>query len=395
MSSIYTKEYVRGQTTTDDTTNQQLNARRQKLDSQIEAEDNVARKKRISNIVLWVVIVVIVIIGIIIAWILLTRPATAPGGSTGQTTTGTALGGACTDNSTCAVGLICSANKCKNVPQASCTASSDCPDKYSCVGGKCLGNGQSLCGINNDCQAPLVCNNQTCVSQSCTNQTACDAAHGGQCTNTKCVGLLGNYCAVDGDCAQPYHCDTTTNQCAVQTCLSNFNCTNTTGPNQVLCGIGNPQTCVLGPNVACLESQQCESDPLDSPPGFMGTQTCDPIDKKCHAFSGNLCNVNDAITTAACLAGDTCVPIVGSPPLGICSCAKSSDCVPNKPVCDLNAGPNQNTCVGCLADSDCKTAPRTKCNTTALTCVPPCTTNADCAAFSPYLTCGPSHYCVV
>jgi len=372
MSSIYTKDYVRGKAGAGDNTGQQLESRRQRLSQEIEAEDDANKKRRNTRIVVWIIIVIIVIAAIAGAIYLLTRPKTAPGGGGGQTTSGTQVGGTCESSNTCATGLICSATLCKKAPQASCGNNSECPDKYNCIDGKCLGEPTSMCSNKNDCQSPLVCNDQACGVQLCNTQTICDNAHGGQCNGTTCVGLLGGICASTSDCAKPYHCNITTKKCSIQTCNSNTDCTNTNGPGPVLCGSGSPKTCKLDFNVACIEVQQCDSDPLGSPSGSLGLTTCDPIVKKCHAYSGGFCDINDSTNFAACLNGTACTPLV--PPsgtLGACSCNESAQCRQALPVCRLDAVPAsaQNTCIR------------------------PCTTNGDCTVF-PYFTCGPDDYCI-
>ena len=371
---------------------QQQQREKELQDQKDKEEADAKKKKRTTTIVIIIIaIIVLVVVGVVLYFFVFKRSSgTTTNTTTGQTTTGTVLGGACQNSNTCATNLICSGGFCKQQPQSTCTTKTQCPINYDCIGGKCEGQPNGVCSNNNDCEQPLVCASQSCQVQTCSNQGGC--THGGQCNGTKCLATISGYCTATADCAPPYECDTTTNKCIVKQCPGGpTDCKNITplpgaDPNTAgFCSINSsPAVCTMGPNAPCVDDQQCDTDPLDTPAGKNAIQKCDPAVKECRLLGGVTCNPSAPIVQGKCLNGDVCVVI--NPVQGYCSCNASDECnqFGPTPACDTLF----HKCSQCFADSDCKTAPHTKCNTLfgIDTCVLPCTTNADCTE-PPYTTC--------
>jgi len=381
----------------------QQQQREQDLQKEKEKEEADTKRKRRSTTIIIVVITIIVLVavGVALYFFVFRKSATGTTTNTGQTTSGTAVGGTCQNNNTCATSLICSGGVCKKQPQATCAASAECPINYSCVDNKCQGRPTGVCSNNNDCQQPLACKDQTCQIQTCTSQASC--THGGQCNTavSKCLAPLTGFCTSTSDCAPPYECNTTTNKCEIKQCpAGNTDCGNVAPlPGDTNIGFcsnnSNPPVCIMGPNATCIQDQQCDVDPLGAPPGLNAIQKCDPATKQCRLLGGQTCGLLAPVLSGKCLNGATCGPPFGFL-TGICTCNANNECNPlgPTPACDTIFS----KCVQCTSDANCTiAAPNTKCNVQvgANVCVLPCTSDPDCTD-APYNTCNiAGGYCVV
>jgi hypothetical protein len=354
---------------------QLLEQQRQQQQAAAEARRR-RRRRTIWIVVIVIILVVLIAVGIVVYYLYFrVAAAISGGGGTGGGTGGTALGGSCTQDSTCQSGLICSADVCTLPPGATCSKSSSCPAKYACLSGTCQGTPQAVCASNANCASPYTCQDMVCSEPTCSGTGASGCPNGGQCNGSACVGLLGGYCTSNANCAMPYICDTSTNECVVQGCTST-SCANAGSNGGCPVLMGNP-SCALDANQPCVQDSQCASNPLGSPPFIEAQAICDSATGLCKLYGNQPCTIADSPTQ--CL--DTCS--AG----GRCECSSAAQCnqLNDARVCDTST----NTCVVCASDADCPSGDVCVSNL----CVPMCTTNADCTnPLRP--SCGIDHNCI-
>jgi hypothetical protein len=132
--------------------------------------------------------------------------------------------------------------------------------------------------------------------------------------------------------------------------------------------------CINGLNQPCVQQQQCDVDPENTPAGKNATMLCDTVTTHTCLLLGNQ-SCSPLFEPSICASG-TCRS-------NACTCNNSAQCNPNTYPKGCNA--TTNVCSSCIVDGDCSgTTP--KCNTTYGVCVQACTSPAQCT-ISPYVAC--------
>jgi hypothetical protein len=244
----------------------------------------------------------------------------------------------CVDDSTCAPGTHCdtATNKCVAcVNDSQCTApeASRCNAQHQCA--PCNDNSQCESGrpICDPAKGGLCVE---CVDDSTCGNGACDVPNG------KCVGCVeSNDCNHDPTLAR---CDTTAHQCAP--CSSTSQCVGKFPGNKNICR--NPQS--AGECVECTANIDCSGDPARSKCNLSpGVCTACAADLDCGAVNGK----HACLTTGAA----HCV-----------ECTNASHCVGNANGLACNTATN--TCVQCVADTDCTAPGASRCvNNQCVACV--------------------------
>ena len=217
------------------------------------------------------------------------------------------------------------------------------PSTFTCLpcidDGDCAGSdGGPYCSESNIC---VPCE----VNAHCPGSAVCevDTLTG----NNVCVDCLEN-----ADCPTGV-CDTSTKTCTP--CLSGG--TGCGGPTPVCVTTSNPHKCV-----GCTQDSDCTSP--TQPFCDTSTNTC----TTCLNNSGCTNPRNPVCLTTA--AGSTCVQ---------CTQANQQACG-NKQVCD----DTKKICVSCLTNADCAgNSVNTRCDRDRHTCVPECTSDAQCSGQTP------------
>ncbi|MEW5855450.1 MAG: Ig-like domain-containing protein, partial [Myxococcota bacterium] len=240
-----------------------------------------------------------------------------------------------------------------------CTDDDDCafPTPICALPGNILYGACVECLVDSQCPAGLHCDNtrtDTCVE--CLRDSHCP-------TGERCD--LGSHtcgaCVVDAHCPESAPiCDPATRTC--RGCENNGECE------------GDTPQCVESGSAAgrCAE---CSSD-ADCPEA---TPICDQETNTCRICESNADCTGDlrVCATTGTKAG-RCVQ---------CTDDDTQACTDATPVCDMTAGPSENTCVSCLANNHCPST-RPFCDPGTHQCTEECTDNSQCNGTTP--VCAPS-----
>jgi hypothetical protein len=346
--------------------------------------------------------------------------------------------GACSADSNCGVGGVCSGAKCsapaacssdaaclssKLCSGAKCTAPAACANDLACVSSKqCNGAkcSSKTCSADTACGVSGLCNNAKCSAKTCAGDAACPV--GGLCNNAKCS--VTAVCAGDDECPKSGVC--TGAKCSTRACAGDALCSVSHLCNGAKCSAtalcAGDDECPKSGNCtgAKCSSKACTADALCSVSGLCNSAKCSTtavcsVDANCSKSgicsgakcststcagddecpSSNLCN-NAKCGTSPCEADAEC-PAVGLVP-GSCNgmtcsasdCTTSSDCPTGSvcggacsvPACTSGADCASGSCVdgvcGCGVREDCGGSQ--SCKGDALgTCAKACTADAECA----------------
>ena len=230
------------------------------------------------------------------------------------------------------------------------------------------------------------CTNSTPVAQaggSCATKADCmTLLNAPNCVAMKCV-----FCGSDTDCPMGKHCDPTgamglgvCNECIKDSdCLTGNTCVN----NKCAPGCasdancGNMQKCLLsgsqGTCVTCITSANCTMGQSCEP----NSHTCVECLQNTDCAAGNICHQNKCVpgcdSSQHCANGQACNLSTGT----CVDCVSDAECKTTMtPRCDVT----QNKCVACLQASDNCPAGQYCAGTT---CYPGCRTNTDCQVGNP------------
>ncbi len=269
------------------------------------------------------------------------------GGTTRQCNTARKECVECVDDSGCTGGLVCnSANRCVQ-----------CVDDSRCNGGRCdLATNQCVeCLTDAQCTSPdrSHCNAVTHLCEACSADVQCESdapvCNEGRCVvckdDSRCTTEGARRCDVpsgtcvaclnSADCTSDptlARCETMNHACAF--CTSSTQCAGKFGVRE-LCRMNN------GECVQCLNNGNCASDPNNA--------RCDQDLGLCRSCTGDA-DCSSITGRRACTGGNS----------GRCvECVNNTHCAnnPNGSACN----PATNTCVQCVADTDCRTAGASRC----------------------------------
>ena len=241
-------------------------------------------------------------------------------------------GTTCNDGNPCTQTSTCQTGTCTGANPVVCVASDQCHVAGTCntVTGICSNpnapNG-TVCNDNNACTQTSTCQMGMCAGANPVMCTAADQCHeagvcdpaNGMCSNPNAPN--GTVCTDGNACTQTDTCQmgmcaggnavecTASDQCHVAGVCdpANGTCSNPNAPNGTVCTDGNACTqtdtcqmgmCAGGNPVVCMASDQCHV-----------TGMCNPMTGTCsnpNAPNGTPCNDSNVCTTADACQGGTC-----------------------------------------------------------------------------------------